>query len=734
MTISTALVPVKTITFWRQTALAGLLGKKSNKFNPQQTQLLNYWVGLSPQQHSPRALKMMGEIIAPLDNAGRELVMKAYEFVNREFAGILRKSGKPFIDHLVETAQILVTICESRDSDLLAAALLHDYLEDIVDQSEAAQKKAMRCLAKMFGREVAELVDAETELRKDLDKDPQQMAMASFKKWLSALAKDPRIAVLKAADRLSNMKDLHVFEPAKRHKKARETEDIYVPIMHAMGVWEMRLLLERLALHYLQPKGYAEMAKKYQFEVYRDRQLFEKLANDIKDYLEENGIFAAQVTLRQRDISEVYRSMARDNKTLDDYLNDNPFYLHYILVELRGEAGDCFDAEKVLGQGKLVGGYIYFGNKTINYLANPRLPGQYRALQLFLSKEGKPGRILLNIVTQELNRHNRLGFAALPKEEQLRLKPEWIMRILHDLPGTVSGDEMRALIDEINSPIFVFDKNRKKRELSLGATVLDYIILRETGKVTLSKKVFVNDRPARLDQALNENDSIVIELMTGDLQIPRPITPQWLRLVRTVHSAKFIRGELAKLERTARVALGIQEIEEQAKLYLLTWSNLKNVSWFEEYLEILNDRCRLNLTDADELPATLGRGLLDVKEIGDIFMELYLRKLGEAKGKPAALWFFEMEVPDRPGILHELTEKIKMFDVNIRDSWSFLHDPEKNMAKIGFILPVHSSIQRDQAVNMLMRFKGGSNIVHKPIDAATADQVRAALKKISAPK
>lgn len=714
--VSTALVSAASYNKARQSIVAGWTGQGAPSLTRAQTRLLEHCVGLTAPAHSPVALKMMRIILAPLDLAGQDLVMDAYDFANREFNAIKRKSGGLYIDHLVETAHILVTICESNDSELIAAALVHDWLEDIADQSPAGQRAAKALLAEKFGQGVAELVDGETKLSKSIERDREQRTLLSLGKWLRALSLDPRIGLLKGGDRLSNMPTLSVFEAEKRRRIAKETREIYVPIMHAFGIWELRIELEKLALAELDPPGYKEALELYQVETHANRQLAAELAQSISAALERRGVIALQVSPRLRDISEVYRSMERDNKTLADYLAENPFYLHYVLIELRGEERNCFDAMSVIGSGREIDGFSFFGNQVINYLANPRPPGNYQALQCRVFRPELRGNFLLNIVTNELNSRNRLGFAALSREEQLRRKDEWLACLVSDAGRLGSLDDIRRLVDEVNSPIAIFNEEGARQELPLGATVLDYLIRREV-ELRYVNQVFVNERPAAFGQVLRDNDQI--KFFLGDTILPadRRVIPAWLAEVRLVHSVDYIRRELARLDRGAQTVLGKEEIDKHLSGLFLKWENLISISWVDRLLRRIRQETSTRINDLTDLPVAVGQGLVSAENVAVAFDLLYSDVIRTRKGKERYLNLIA-DITDEAGKLAEITGLIRRLGISINVIGSYPADESGRLAKLDIVVPILSSLQRDQMVNILQRFQAGSNPVHQKMLSA----------------
>jgi len=190
------------------------------------------------------------------------LVEDAYKFAEKAHEGQLRESGEPYLEHPLQVAITLADL--QMDASALAASLLHDVCEDCnISLSEIENK---------FGHEVAKLVDGVTKLsqlslqlpegvsRKSSAAESQQQA-ESLRKMLVAMAEDLRVVFIKLADRLHNMRTLSALPSERQLHIARETMDIYAPLAHRLGIWELKWELEDLSFRYLEPKRYAQLAK-----------------------------------------------------------------------------------------------------------------------------------------------------------------------------------------------------------------------------------------------------------------------------------------------------------------------------------------------------------------------------------------------------------------------------------------------------------------------------------------
>src|SRR5258708_5856646 len=182
----------------------------------------------------------------------KNLIQKAYEFAKKAHEGQQRLSGDEYLTHLVGVAEILADL--HMDSVTIAAALLHDILEDTsvtYDQLKAE-----------FGEEIANLVEGVTKISTRKFQDASLRDAESTRKMLVAMAKDVRVILIKLADRTHNMRTLEYLAPDRQEKIARETLDVYAPLAHRLGIAKLKSELEDLCLRYLQPDVYADLVKK----------------------------------------------------------------------------------------------------------------------------------------------------------------------------------------------------------------------------------------------------------------------------------------------------------------------------------------------------------------------------------------------------------------------------------------------------------------------------------------
>jgi GTP pyrophosphokinase len=238
-----------------------------------------------------------------LEPQDREMVKRAYERAASAHTGQRRLSGEEYVNHPMEVAAILADL--ELDAETIAAALLHDTVEDTALTADEVEKE--------FGPEVARLVEGVTKLGRISLRSDQQQQAENIRKMMVAMAEDLRVVLIKLADRLHNMRTLEPLPDLKRRKISRETLDIYAPLAHRLGIGQVKWELEDLAFRYLEPEAYDEVAKR----IFRKRNERETLVSDLREILarelESVGI-TAEITGRPKHIYSVWQKMTRENK------------------------------------------------------------------------------------------------------------------------------------------------------------------------------------------------------------------------------------------------------------------------------------------------------------------------------------------------------------------------------------------------------------------------------------
>ena len=285
-----------------------------------------------------------------------EMIQKAYELANNAHNGVCRRSGEPYICHPLAVARLVLDL--GMDSESIAAALLHDVVEDTpttLDDLKAA-----------FGEEVALLVDGVTKLTKIQFSNIEELQAENLRKMLLAMSRDVRVMIIKLCDRLHNMRTGDAWPEQKRRDKARETMEVYAPIANRLGILNVKEELEDRSLHYLDPVGYAEISRMLSERA--GEEFLIKVSGVIERRLVESGIEGATIKRRVKSIYGIYRKTIMQNKSFDE------IYDIYAVRVILDSLAECYST-----LGLIHDMYHPLPNRFKDYISTPK-PNGYQSL------------------------------------------------------------------------------------------------------------------------------------------------------------------------------------------------------------------------------------------------------------------------------------------------------------------------------------------------------------------
>jgi GTP pyrophosphokinase len=470
---------------------------------------------------------------------------KAYDFAALAHDGQRRLSGEPYIVHPLETAIILAEM--QLDEDTLVAALLHDSVED----TEVTLQK----IEKEFGSTIARLVDGVTKLDRLQFRSRQEQQAETLRKMFLAMADDLRVVLIKLADRLHNMRTLKYQPPVRQKAIALETQDIFAPLAHRLGISSIQWELEDLALRYLEPDKYYEIAENVAQKRADREKMIERAMAILEEHLEQLGI-KAEISGRPKNFFSIYRKM-QSGKSFDEI---------YDLTALRIIVDSVKDCYEVLGLVHSL--WKPIPGRFKDYIAMPK-PNMYQSLHTTVIAE-KGETLEIQIRTWEMHRIAENGVAAhwLYKEggrpnPVLQEKLTWLRNILQwqqeigDAQDFVEGVRIDLFADEV----FVFTPKGDVIDLPAGSIPLDfaYRIHTDIGHHCVGAKV--NGRIVPLNHALSTGD--IVEILTSK-QSPGP-SRDWINMVRTPGAKSKIRAFFKQKERAQNVEHGQEIVVRELK-------------------------------------------------------------------------------------------------------------------------------------------------------------------------
>jgi len=499
-----------------------------------------------------------------LPSTSIDLIRGAYSRARVAHRGQERDSGEPYVNHLVETAQILADL--RLEAVPIAASLLHDVVEDTAVTVEELRAE--------FGDEVARLVEGVTKLstigftelspldpsdgrRRDRAK-AQAMQAENLRKLFLAMADDIRVVLIKLADRVHNMRTLQALDVDRRARIARETMDIYAPLAARLGIWQIKWQLEDLSFRHLEPLAYRRISRTLAATRAERERYIARAAAQLSAELQKAGLHA-QVMGRPKHIYSIYRKTQRtglDVTQLHDLLG--------VRVILAGAEADCYTALGVVHQT-----WVPIPTPTgetgfRDYIAVPKDNG-YRSLHTtVMGPEAKA--LEVQIRTEEMHRDGEFGVAAhwrykegRPRDLKFEERIAWIRQLL-DWQSEMSGSA-QEFVESLKSDVFrdqvyIFTPRGELRELPAGSTPLDFAYRIHTDIGHRCSGAKVNGRLVSLDHQLHNGD--VVEIATS--KASRGPSRDWLNpslgFVKTAHAREKIRQWFKRQERAENIERG----------------------------------------------------------------------------------------------------------------------------------------------------------------------------------
>jgi len=514
------------------------------------------------------------------------LVKAAYDFALNAHKGQVRKSGDPYLDHPLQTAVILAEL--QLDATTLAAALLHDVPEDCGVPLADIETK--------FGPEVSKLVDGVTKLGKlSLRRDEvskRESQAQNLRKMLFAMAEDLRVVFIKLADRLHNMHTLGALSPEKRRSIAQETLDIYAPLAHRLGIWEIKWQLEDLAFRYLEPRQYHKIASLLD-KTRMEREAFvNEITLALKQELDKSEI-KAEIIGRPKHIYSINNKMNRYAAQGRDFDDIHDLFAVRMLVDEQ----DCYKALGVIHNL-----WHPLLEEFNDFIAVPKDNG-YQSLHTTVLYRGTTP-LEIQIRTHTMHQTADFGVAAhwrykegRGQDTQFEDKIAWLRQLIEWQSELGSEEFLESLKTEVFiDQVFVYTPKGEIKELPKGATPLDfaYRIHTDLGHRCVGAKV--NGRLVPLNYELKNSE--IIDIMTA--KVGKAPSLDWLNpdlgFVKTSHAREKIRQWFKKQDRMQNIERGKQILERELKRLDITITNM------EETARIFN--CE----SADDFLAAIGYG------------------------------------------------------------------------------------------------------------------------------
>jgi len=530
-------------------------------------------------------------VAAQGDRLDRDLLTRAYQASAQAHRGQKRLSGDDFVSHSVAVATILAE--QQMDSTTIAAALLHDVVED--------SDVSLDDIRKDFGAEVAELVDGLTKIASLTFRSTAEEQAENYRKLLMSVARDARVLIIKLADRLHNMRTLEHLPEDRQRRIALETREIYAPLAHRFGMAGIKAELEDLAFKFLETKDYWDLVRKVKAKKSERERTIDRLQGPLAEELARAGVSDCEITGRPKNLWSIYKKMKK---------RDKPFEEIYDLLAVRVLVGSVADCYHVLGL--IHHKWTPLQERIKDYIASPKSNG-YQSLHTTIFGPG--GQLYeIQIRTRDMHRTAEYGIAAhwLFKEgkqpDELDRHLAWFRQLLELQQDTHTPEEFLEFlkVDLYQDEIFVFTPRGDVKRLPKGATPIDFAFTVHTEVGLHCNGARMNGRIAPLHRPLKNGDTV--EILTSPQARP---SRDWLAHVRTARARHKIRQWVKQEEHERSVALGREILDREIRRRRLT------TPASDRYAQAA---LTLSVGAREQLEAAVGRG--DVP-LGQVMRALY---------------------------------------------------------------------------------------------------------------
>ena len=487
----------------------------------------------------------------------RRIIRKAYEFAEEKHRGIFRKSGEPYVHHLIEVAYILASL--QGGPSTIAAGFLHDVVEDTAVTVED--------LKTYFNDDIAHLVESLTNIQrlKLSQRNAEDLAAEDQRKIFLGMARDIRVIIIKLADRLHNMRTLDALSEHRQLVLSKESLEVFAPIAHRLGMFSIKTELEDLSLKYLEKEKYQIVLDQLNKRTKNREKSLNEVIKKIADLILQYPI-QFSVESRVKGIYSIYRKTFEQNHNFDEV---------YDILAIRVVTDTVAHCYEVLG-------YIHtmftpLSNRFKDYIAAPK-PNLYQSLHTtIISKDGQVFEV--QIRTKEMNDLAETGVAAhwrykegrnySPQNEQKEIEEKlfWFRDLitLADQVGDAKEVMENLQKDIFEAQVYVFTPKGKFVELPNGSTPLDFAYRIHTGVGHSAIGAIVNGSLVPLSTVLNTGD--VVEIRTSN-NSSGP-NEGWLKIAHTAtaknHIRKFLQKKNNEMLRDEKIIKGKDNLTEQFK-------------------------------------------------------------------------------------------------------------------------------------------------------------------------
>ena len=553
-----------------------------------------------------------------------DLIRRAFELCVTGHKGQFRKSKEEFYIHPLSVAKIIVQL--GMDSESIAAALLHDVVEDTETSIDEIKS--------LFGADVALIVDGVTKIGRIQYISREEQQAESLRKMLIAMGKDIRVIIIKLADRLHNMRTIDSMPEQKQRDKALETIEIYAPIAHRLGIRPIKDELEDLAFKTLDPIAYHEI----EGMLAAKRDFREKTFKAIRERIEErlsHDMPGVEFVLQSRvkSIPGIYRKMFIQGKDFDE------IYDVYALRIITNTATDCYNVLGIMHDM-----FRPIPNRFKDYVATPK-PNMYQSLHTtVIGREAIPFEI--QIRTFDMHHTAEYGIAAHWKykegvtkdDKKMEERLAWIRQVLENDADDASDLVRTIKIDLSQEDTFAVTPKGDVINLPAGATVIDFAFAIHSAVGIRMIGAKVDSKIVPINHVVKTGE--VIEILTTNAQGHGP-SRDWLNIAVTSSAKAKIRSWFKKEKREENIETGKASLDSELRRNSVILPEKEMREFLEEIAK--KQKC----ANADELYAAIGYGGISLEKLVPKIKEDYIRLIKTAE-KPSVEDYIQKHVMKSP--------------------------------------------------------------------------------------
>ncbi len=491
-------------------------------------------------------------------------IEEAYDYAFKKHEGKKRKDGNDFITHPLKVARILCDL--NVDEVTIIAALVHE----TISESDATNKE----LEKLFGSEVSHIVASLTKINKLKLSDDSESSGLYLRKVLVGLSEDPRVLIIKLADRLHNMRTLDYLPVDKQKQKAMETMNVLIPIAHRLGINSIKSELEDLSLKYSKPEVYESILEKLDGTREELNNVLNEMIESVSEILSSHNI-KFKIKGRVKSVYSIYTKLCTGRKWSD-------IYDILAMRAIVDDVSDCY-----LAAGLIHAKYRPIPKRFKDYIAMPKA-NMYQSLHT--SVFGIDGHIFeIQLRTKEMDDIAENGIASHWSYKEhtssnikniMDQKLEMYKNLIDSYNEDVSDDVFKEHMEDelLSDLIYVFTPKGDVMELPTGSTPIDFAYRIHTNVGEKMVGAIVNESIVPIDYKLQDGD--IVKIKTDPNSMPNK---DWLNIVKTSQAKNKIKSYFSKVDKEKYIELGNNLLEKEIRKQKLSFKEVMS----EEHLNKL---------------------------------------------------------------------------------------------------------------------------------------------------